>query len=154
MRMHLKITLLTGLIIVTGSMQTGAQTKNNRDNLKTSRIPVVENRSTGDTAEKVSLNPQPIPPEVNSTDRQLDKKKVTRQPSAPHVKRSVVTPGAKTSLNPQPIPPKERKSTLKPGAKTSLNPQPIPPKERKSTIKIGAKTSLNPQPIPPNGKKT
>jgi hypothetical protein len=69
--------------------------------------------SASQTADAVSLNPQPLPPK--------DAGKASR----------VVRPGGdEVSLNPQPLPPKEGAFKRgRPGRDVALNPQPLPPKE-------------------------
>jgi hypothetical protein len=93
--------------------------------------------------DKVSLNPQPLPPDPNS--------------------RKIIIVGGrgdKVSLNPQPLPPgPDGKRKLIFGSKrgnVSLNPQPLPPGPdgvvdygAVRVAKPGDKVALNPQPLPP-----
>jgi hypothetical protein len=93
-------------------------------------------------ADKVELNPQPIPPghEVS-------------------VQQGLSGGGDKVELNPQPIPPGHEVSVQQGfggvGDKVELNPQPIPPghevsvQEGQTLGGVADKVELNPQPIPP-----
>jgi len=74
---------------------------------------------------KVELNPQPLPPRVNTN--AVSKVAVNPQP---------LPPGQNVALNPQPFPPgpngksamkTSSKGNLKPGMTVGFNPQPDPP---------------------------
>ena len=119
----LSFTLLLGasLSLAQGSTDTGAKNTSKQAKSKTSTA-----------AEKVELNPQPLPPGAKSKS---------------------VTPADKVSLNPQPLPPREKSKTVTPAEKVSLNPQPLPPKTATGTGASAAnKVSLNPQPEPPGAQ--
>jgi len=106
------------------------------------------------SGDKVSLNPQPLPP------------------GPPDPDRKVTAAGDKVSLNPQPLPPgppdPDRKAKTAGDAskvtstkkidKVTLNPQPLPPgppdPEAKAKASAGEKVSLNPQPLPPRNAAT
>src|SRR6267142_198870 len=81
---------------------------------KITKVPVKNEQvrvSKGRPGDKVSINPQPLPPV-----------------SGGHAHKG--SPGDKVSINPQPLPPKVGNNVRKgsPGEKVSLNPQPLPPK--------------------------
>jgi hypothetical protein len=86
-------------------------------------------------AEKVEINPQPLPPGGT-------------------VRRTFgsIRP-ADIQINPQPLPPKNVKSStssIQP-ANVQINPQPLPPKTVKSSTGTiqPSRVQINPQPLPP-----
>src|SRR5258708_33533241 len=103
---------------------------------KVTKVPVKNEQvhvSKGNPGDKVSLNPQPLPPVAGG-----------------HAHKG--SAGDKVSINPQPLPPKVGNNVraCSPGEKVSLNPQPLPPRvSPNGKISPGSKVSLNPQPLPP-----
>ena len=80
---------------------------------KITKVPVKNEQvrvNKGNPGDKVSLNPQPLPPVAGG-----------------HAHKG--SAGDKVSINPQPLPPKVGNNVKgSPGDKVSLNPQPLPPK--------------------------
>jgi hypothetical protein len=94
---------------------TGAKTGSSSN--KKTVVPQAQPFPTRRPADKVELNPQPLPPG--------GKQKTSQNVSA----------GSKVSLNPQPLPPGGKQKTsqnVSAGSKVSLNPQPLPPKVQTS----------------------
>jgi len=107
------------------------------------------------SADKVSLNPQPLPPgERKAGGDPASKVELNPQPLPPKERKAGGDPASKVELNPQPLPPKERKAGGDPASKVELNPQPLPPGERKAGGDPASKVELNPQPEPPGVQST
>ena len=79
------------------------------------------------STDKVSLNPQPLPPGE---------------------RKAGGDPASKVELNPQPLPPKERKAGGDPASKVELNPQPEPPGVQSTNKKKNVDTGKKKTPAP------
>lgn len=108
--------LLTGALAV-------AQTAAPRPKTKTLKA------QNATAAEKVQLNPQPLPPGAQ--------------------KNTSTQNASKVALNPQPLPPGKMKQNTSAASKVALNPQPLPPGKANQNTSAASKVALNPQPLPP-----